>query len=81
MIPFAISALAKAHLRSASANSEYRAVISGVRWPKARISAVVGLPASGGDSGHRRGDPEVVAQPVWLDGAERRREARLVRSR
>jgi hypothetical protein len=40
-----MSALANAHLRSESANSEYRAVMMGERCPIARINAVVGTPA------------------------------------
>jgi hypothetical protein len=31
------------------------------------MSAVVGLPASGGDPGHARGGPEVVAEAVRCD--------------
>jgi hypothetical protein len=44
-MPLVMSALAKAHLRWESANSEYRAVMIGLRWPMARIKAVVGTPA------------------------------------
>ena len=49
LMPLVISAFANAHLRSESANSEYRAVMRGVRCPKALISAVVGTPAMAED--------------------------------
>ena len=45
-----MSAFANAHLRWESANSEYRPVMIGDRWPMARMSAVVGTPAMAEES-------------------------------